>query len=156
MLAILATISLMVYAGIQNRAHNTAVQSDLKNIATRIEMYHAEQGVYPDAGNYHFSTLGVKATKSAYNLSSGIHSNQVHNLLYCVNPNRTQFTLIARAKSGDAFQYATGSAGVYTGPLQSNDTLLICGAAGVTVVSSLNSDWIWFYEVSAWKAWLQS
>lgn len=40
-IAILAAISIVAYTGIQNRANNTAVQSDLKNIATKIEMYHA-------------------------------------------------------------------------------------------------------------------
>lgn len=61
-IAILATISVVAYNGIQNRAHNSAVQSDLKNIATKIEMYYAEQGIYPSTAT--LETLGLSATKS--------------------------------------------------------------------------------------------
>lgn len=61
-IAILATISVVAYNGIQNREHNTAVQSDLKNIATKIEMYYAEQGIYPSTAT--LETLGLSATKS--------------------------------------------------------------------------------------------
>lgn len=150
-IAILAAISVVAYTGVQNRAHNTAVQSDLKNIATKIEMYNAEQGAYP-ANVTVLSGLGLKATKSAYELTDGIHASHVHNLLYCATSDRSQFALVARAKSGDAFQYSGGTVGPYGGPLQSGTTQNICESAGVTVATS--ADWIWFYTVNAWRTWL--
>lgn len=115
-----------------------------------MELYRAEQGVYPDGTAV--TALGLKATKSTYNLTNGIHASQVYNLLYCRNSGATNFALIARSKSGDAFQYANGSVSAYTGPLQSGDTMAICQVAGVTAITSPYS-WTWMYA-NGWQSWL--
>lgn len=154
-IAILATISIVVYNGVQNRAYNVSIQSDLKNIATKIELYKAEQGVYPAATTAALQPLSLKATKSAYDITRGVHASLVYNLLYCVNPDRTLFGLVAKAKSGDIFQYAVGSVGVYGGPIQSSQTENICASVGVPgVISSSNGDFIWLYSVNAWQIWV--
>src|SRR5687768_9115738 len=45
-IGILAAITIVAYNGIQNRARETSLKSDLVNIAKQIEMYHAD-GDYP-------------------------------------------------------------------------------------------------------------
>ena len=49
-IAILATITVVAYNGIQNRSKNTAVQSDIKQVQKLIEAYSALNGTYPSTG----------------------------------------------------------------------------------------------------------
>lgn len=49
-IAILASIAVASYQGIQGRAHDVAIQNDLRNIRTSLEIYHAKKGVYPGRG----------------------------------------------------------------------------------------------------------
>lgn len=60
-IAILAAISIVAYTGLQNRAHGSAVQSDISNFAKKIQLYHAVHGVYPP-GNEFGVTLGAHST----------------------------------------------------------------------------------------------
>ncbi len=46
-IAILAAISVVAYNGIQTRAHNTVLQSDLRNASTQLELDNATDGIYP-------------------------------------------------------------------------------------------------------------
>ncbi|MFZ1242583.1 MAG: prepilin-type N-terminal cleavage/methylation domain-containing protein [Candidatus Saccharimonas sp.] len=50
-IAILAAISIVAYNGIQDRAKNIRVQSDIKQVATLIEMYYTQEGTYPSTGS---------------------------------------------------------------------------------------------------------
>lgn len=52
-IAILAAISVVAYNGIQNRANNTKVQSDMRQVAKLIEVYNAQNGSYPSTGDIH-------------------------------------------------------------------------------------------------------
>ena len=72
-IGILAAISIVAYNGISNRANDSAVQSDLKNIATKISLYQAEHGALPSGAQ--MAPLGIKVTKSAYSTSEGLHYN---------------------------------------------------------------------------------
>ncbi len=49
-LAILTGIAIPSYMVLRNRARVAAAQSELKNIATAIEMYNADQDAYPATG----------------------------------------------------------------------------------------------------------
>lgn len=46
-IAILATISIVVYNGVQGRARDSKRYSDLKSIASALELYRVDQGGYP-------------------------------------------------------------------------------------------------------------
>lgn len=46
-IGILAAITIVAYNGIQNRANDTAVQSDIRNSAGKIKEYQAISGEYP-------------------------------------------------------------------------------------------------------------
>ncbi len=52
-IAIIASISVVAYNGVQNRAKNTAVQSDISQVAKRIEIHNAQNGTYPSTGSLH-------------------------------------------------------------------------------------------------------
>ncbi len=46
-IAILAAISIVAYTGIQERARFSVMQSDLRTINNAIQLYYADNGVYP-------------------------------------------------------------------------------------------------------------
>lgn len=58
-IAILASISTVAYTGIQNRAHDAALQSDANTIEKVMQLYYVHNGSYPicSAGSGHSCTL---------------------------------------------------------------------------------------------------
>ena len=50
-IGILAAITIVAYNGIQNRAFNSRVQSDIKNVQKLVENYNAINGSYPSTGS---------------------------------------------------------------------------------------------------------
>ncbi|MCY1366278.1 type II secretion system protein G [compost metagenome] len=148
-IGILAAITVVSYNGIQNRGYDTAVQSDLKNIAKQLELYNAEKSVYP-VGGTQLATLGIKVTKSAYGNGFG---NNIHNLVYCRvtldGPN--MFALVAASKSGNLFTYKSAT-GLITQSTAwaGTGTTTICQDAGVMQIDGNDRDI--FYYNSAWQS----
>jgi prepilin-type N-terminal cleavage/methylation domain-containing protein len=104
-IAILAAITIVAYNGVQNRAYDSAVLSDLNVIAKKIELWHADHGTYPDNWNnasLSDSLYSVKIDQSAYSTSS-------HNLVYCSMSPWTSYAFIAVSKSGTPFIVTSGS-----------------------------------------------
>ena len=50
-IAILATITIVAFNGIQDRARYTSMQSDIKGLRKAIEMYKVDHGEYPNSDN---------------------------------------------------------------------------------------------------------
>jgi len=99
-IAILATISVVAYNGIQNRTNDSIIQQDLANFAKKAELYKIDNDHYPTPGS--LDALGFKATRSAYDLG-------YYNLYYCVNPSGSQYSLAGKSKS--AIRYYITSEG---------------------------------------------
>lgn len=98
-IAILATITLVAYNGIQNRAYDSAVESDLNNIAKKLELYNVDNSVYPNNT--------TQLTSAALKVSGGSYSTAIlRNLVYCYNSTNNAYTLSVTSKSGTQF-YAT-------------------------------------------------
>lgn len=117
-IAVLAAISIVTYNGIQNRAHDTAVQADLRNIGNKIQIYALDgSGLYPFAATTsdlraELAGLDFKPTKAAYRTdgSSG-------NVLYITNNGSADFLMMAKSKSGKNFYYSNreGAVKEYSG-----------------------------------------
>lgn len=109
-IAILATISVVAYNGVQDRAHDTAVKSDLSNFAKKIMLYHAEEGSYPP-GNGSSATAGVGNLA----LSRGSYDTDVYNFYYCTGivSSNPAFSVGAVSKSGTKFYHSSLRGGVY-------------------------------------------
>jgi prepilin-type N-terminal cleavage/methylation domain-containing protein len=151
-IGVLASITVVAYNGVQNRAYNTAVQSDLKNLAQTFEVYNGEKGVYP-VGDAQLATLGLKVTKSAY--GSGFNSN-AHNLLYCRvtadGPNK--FAIVASSKSGTVFTYKSETGAITTSSAWvSTSSIDICINAGINQVGT---DRDIFYLNNTWQTYVGS
>jgi prepilin-type N-terminal cleavage/methylation domain-containing protein len=97
-IGILAAITIVAYNGIQDRANNAAVQSDLNAFAKKIITEGAESGVYPMPT----AAMGIKISKSAYQTTQ-------NNLYFCRNVTTNEFALSARTRSGKQYKYTTAS-----------------------------------------------
>ena len=150
-IAILAAISIVAYNGIQNRAHDTAIQNDLNNISKQIRQYVILNGSFP-TGQTMLETLNIRVSKNAYgnHMPSGTGE---YNLLYCwpnaANPN--SFALIAASKSGNVYEYTSGqvrkAAYTFTG-----GSTGICTKAENTMDLGNNRDW--FYSDTNWQPYI--
>lgn len=151
-IAILATITVVAYTGIQNRANDSAVQSDLSNIARKINMFYAVNGRYPQ-GSADMLSADIHVSKTAY--SRGMLSGASwYNLVYCwpntTNPDR--FAVIAQSKSGNTFHYNVSGVSqvAYAFTVGSSS---VCSAAGVNISKSGRD---WFYNADAWQSYAKS
>lgn len=93
-IGILAAITVVAYNGIQNRANNTAVQADLRNINSQLAMYRTINSTYPGTLTQ-LNSVDIRVTQSAY---AGA-PEEVMNVTYCINSDASEFTLFAYAKS---------------------------------------------------------
>lgn len=152
-IAILSALAIVAYNGVQNRANDAAIQSDLANIAKKVKLYHAEYGVYP-AGSAQLASLGLRVSKSSYG-NHFFNGTGYYNLVYCRVPavNPTQFALIAFGKSGKNYQYnSNGQLIEYPGAPAGS--AVACAAAGVTL--PLGSERDWFYDNGNWQSFVGS
>ena len=135
-IAILAAITIVAYNGIQNRANDSVVQSDLKNFFNKSMAYATENAYsYPYTPIATLTNLNFKASKGAYATSpqSGI------NLSYCANNSApTRIGIIAMSKSGKKFYISTDSGSVkeYTGAWDSAAALPNCAGIDAALTSS--------------------
>ena len=90
-IGILAAITIVAYNGIQNRANDVAVQSDLSNFHKRMEMQRSINGAYPATNG--LTGIDLKVSLGSYDLN-------VNNLLYCVSTDQMEYGLAAVSKSG--------------------------------------------------------
>lgn len=93
-IGILAAITIVAYNGIQNRAYDTTVQSDLNAIAKKIATESVDSGTYPMPT----AAMSIKISKSAYQTTQ-------NNLYYCRNTTTNEFALAARSRSGKQYKY---------------------------------------------------
>lgn len=88
LIGILATISLISYSGISNKAIVTSLQSDLSSAALQLKMYNTEYGSYPQTMNdSNCPTTPISDTKYCLKSSSG------NTLTYCPIAPYATFTL---------------------------------------------------------------
>lgn len=112
-IGILAAITVVAYNGIQNRANDTAIQSDVRNIFMKVRELEAINGSIPAAtGASGIAGIGkIAVSKNAYGTAT-------YNLYYCTGTiaGTDAFGVGAMSKSGNKYIY-TSVAGpsTYTG-----------------------------------------
>lgn len=98
-IAILATITIVSYNGIQRSAAESAIKSDLHNFAQKMELYNAENGAYPAILS---ADMGISFSRNMYG-----NDYQGYNLRYCINTDTNQYIIIANSKEGKYFRYTS-------------------------------------------------
>jgi len=93
-IAILAAITIVAYTGVQDRAKESNVQSDLSAFMKKIEIArtNAADGLYPFAPS---TSDGITTNKSLYLTNR-------NNWYYCTSTDRTQYALGVVRNFGDA------------------------------------------------------
>lgn len=148
-IAILATISVVAYTGIQNRANDTAIQSDLKNIGQKVMAFQITEGKLPVLAS-EFASMELKASKNAY----GHHYIPVstptlaHNMAWCPNASAKSFAIVAASRSGNVYVFTNGSVHQGVGPLTT--VLATCSNNG----HPSPGDSTWFYNNSNWVSYI--
>lgn len=89
-IAILATISIVAYNGIQNRANNATVEADIASIRKKMEEAKTLLGHYPRSTS-EFPD-GFRFSKQAYDPTQ-------NNLYYCLDIENDRYALGLRSKS---------------------------------------------------------
>jgi prepilin-type N-terminal cleavage/methylation domain-containing protein len=147
-IAILAAIGMLAYAGVRDRANDSAVRSDLSNISTKLKAYAAENGEYPTT-TAQLATMGLKVSKNSYG-NHMYNGTSYYNLVYCW-PNSgpvNNFALVASSLSGKVFEHGpTGNgeaAYTFTG-----GSAGICTNAGITTGGTSR---IWFFDTNQWQS----
>lgn len=131
-IAILAAITIVSYAGITNRANDAAVQDNLANMAKQLQIYNVDNSTYPRTVA-DLTSVGLKVTKASFAISPTVTVN----VAYCPSTGFTGFALFAMSKSGNRF-YVTESGRVgpdTTGAYWDSTTANLsglCTAAGYT------------------------
>lgn len=157
-IGILATIVIIAYNGIQNRANDVAIQSDLSNADTLLALSYATSGAYP-VDETAVSQVGLKFSKGSYgkHLVDG-GTGYLYNALYCRTiPGYTpsDFAIISSSKSGNVYSVRGTEGQVKLFPTASwtgSGWGTICPAIlGVSAGNSATG--IWIYENSIWKIW---
>ena len=123
-IAILASISIVAYNGIQSRAHDAAIRSDLRNIRTKLEIYKIDNDTYPfdpvsDPINPSGTAIKVALQTIDMKLSTGSYNTSTANtnLLYIASNDGQHYAILGYAK-GNPTYYITDSnqsPAVYTG-----------------------------------------
>lgn len=137
-IAILAAISVVAYTGIQDRANDSAVQSDLANVAKEMEIYIVSNGDLYNAAPWSSAVGG--------SFSKGSYQDNINNLAFCWLSNRTEYALVARSKSGKVF-YVSSRSGVSLTPSSPTWT----SSGGTTCPDLLPAgtySWSWGYSPS--------
>ena len=143
-IGILAGIVIVAYNGIQNRAHDTAIESDLRNMANQIRQYEAIQGHLPE-GETELDAIGtIKLSQNAY--GNPMQAGGVGwNFVYCwpneLATDTTAFALVAASKSGKVFKYSGGTVSEYMGTF-GPDSDSVCNTAGSPIISG-QRDWLY-------------
>ena len=146
-IAVLAAISVVAYTGIQNRANDTSVKSDLSNLARKIEAYRAIDGMYPDISSLSIAFSGMKVNRNAYG-DGLIHTDGFsYNLIYCVTSNGAKYGLVAWSMSGKGYAIIDGSLGDFTyDPAPGATTCPRLGASG--------GGQAWMKHIGVWNSYI--
>lgn len=141
-IGILAAITIVAYNGVQNKANDTAVQADLKNIGGKITEFMVINEQTPTASDADLLPMNLKVAKRSY----GAHytPGSQYNLLYCRT--NSSFLLVAASTSGKVYRYLDGGVRDGVGPLDTHT--VTCNNNGLTTTGS------WFYVASSWASWI--
>lgn len=147
-IAILAAISIGAYNGLQNRTHDTAVRSDLSNIAKMFEIYKIDSstGTYPTVvlANVVPTDLQMSISKNSYQLDGN-----THNLLNCRVISGRDYTMLAQSKSGKYFVVSSSN----TSPREVTASVNLTGLSSCPVVAPGSSAYGAGYVNGIWRGW---
>ena len=164
-IAILASITIVSYQGVQSRASDAAVMSDLEHMKEKLELFESETGYYPGGSTFSnvnasapdpLSTLYMPLDKKSYAVSPVTS----YNFLYCYknSSDNTSYSLVARSVSGKMFEISSGDGGVseYTGTWESDQNTMCMNHFGSDAPGTYNARGYASDDTTTgpWRAWV--
>ena len=157
-IGILAAIVIVAYSGIQNSAYDTSVSSDINNLSKKLEIYRAQNGVYPTVAQVYDGDLNYSANTAAMPITTPETHNQ-RNLGVCLvtGTSDDRYIVFALSQSGNWFtRTSTGQfkqqTGTWTGSHNGS-----CQLGGITP-GETGVQYIWGSDnvTNGWKTWVKS
>jgi Tfp pilus assembly protein PilE len=140
----------VAYNGIQNRANDTSVRSDLANIAKQFGTFYALNGQYPTT-TADLNSLTVNINKDAY-----MKTPIAFNLIPCLSSDAQAFSIAAVTAAGTRL-FATSGSGVqeYTGATSwTSGTSNYGSMCSTTLASSVViSGGSGYADPNTWRTW---
>lgn len=147
-IAILAAISIVAYTGIQNRANDTAVQTDLRNVGQKFMEFQVIAARTPAVNTTDLNPMGLSVSEDSYGNHYTPASSNGYNMAYCVNASTSTFAIVAASKSGNVYVFKDGSVREGVGSLATINTTCSNNAAGTVGVNWLYYNGSWHSSVS--------
>lgn len=153
-IAILATITVVSYNTVTDKANDASVQSDIKNIAQQLTGYCFEKGSCPRTGT-DMKELGIKVSKDAYGEPYTTSIGGAFNGVFCFprESGGRKFSIIASSKSGKVFKYNSGQVSEYTGRWGQTASEDICRDAGSVIDTDMSRLVMWSGS-GGWVDWV--
>ncbi len=150
-IAIIATITVIGFSSVQNRASDTAVQADINSFVKNVTQYRITNGQNPSMNSTELDVLDFKVAKSAYG-TAGNAQPPKFNIGYCTNPDTDQFILYAVSASGNAFIYNSQNGGLKQISPMMGGGFSFCSLVGL---SGTNPIWGRRATDSLWFSWVE-
>jgi prepilin-type N-terminal cleavage/methylation domain-containing protein len=148
-IAILAAITIVSYNGIQNRANETAVQSDMRNMANLVEQHAATTGNYPATLEAAGITMGITRTAIDLGVSNGY---------FCaLSTDASKYAIGFKVKSGSQLRYVPCSGfSTYTLPGGLHNSSTVCPALLGLASGATNFTFSYAYNFNGtWQSWVK-
>ena len=143
-IAILAAITIVSYNGIQGRANDTVIKSDLRNIGQQVINYQITNGSIPTTVTQ-WQGMEAQASRNSYS-KRYVSGGTPYNLLLCyVGATSDNWGLIAESTSGNTFIFKKGSV-VETISGQLVQSATMCANEGFTGATTF-----WLYNAGVWR-----
>lgn len=143
-IGILAGIAIVGYSAAQRKAQDTAVQTDLEQIADQFDIFRTRSSTdsYP-SNQAELESLDMKITKSAYSTTVAV------NVFACVAADLKSFAIVSQSKSGNILKITnTSDTSAFT-PVSSFTLANTCPSLSMNYVLS-------GWQSSAWRPWVES
>lgn len=98
-IGILAAITIVAFNGIQERARDTAIQSDLRGFNSAMQQHKALHGSYPATPTV---DMGIKFTREMYGVDG---QSPGYNARYCRDATNDQYVILVNSASGKYFKF---------------------------------------------------
>ncbi len=139
-IGILATIVIVSYEGVNNRAYDATIRSDFANFAKKLQLYRTSNNdLYPTTAQ--LGNVDLKVSKSAYDVAE-------NNLYYCLNPTTNEYAMAARSKSKKDYKMVNGTVTEAAAKIYGADTCNLVSAP-------INAQLGWNAATQQWLSWAQ-
>ena len=145
--AILAAISIAAYTNVSNRAHDSTVQSDLRNFSQKLDVYRAEYGKYPA------NLTQLNAAMTGFSVTTGSYDTSYYTFTYVLAIDRQVYAIAAKSKSGTIWFRSSDDSGIAN--ISSTYSPFVRGLIGMSDPPSEPSygDYGYRLNTDTWRDW---